>query len=344
MIAKDPTLGAFLADDQGRTLYLFTKDTKGTSSCYDKCAQAWPPLLQSGQLKFQDGVNTDMISTTVRTDGSQQLTYNGWPLYYYAKDKAPGDTTGQAVGNAWWVVSGEGNPIKPATVALTPTGQLGKVLVDDAGMTLYLYTKDTPSVTNCYGKCEVAWPPLLALGQPTLGDGVASGLISTTLRKDGTAQVTYNGWPLYYYAKDSAAGDTTGQAVGKVWWVVSSEGNPIKPATLAITQTDKLGKFLVDGDGMTLYMFTKDTKDTTNCYDKCEVAWPPLLTIGKPTLADGTTASLVGSTQRKDGTMQVTYNGMPLYYYFKDHAAGDVTGQGNNNVWYVVTPDGQVTK
>jgi predicted lipoprotein with Yx(FWY)xxD motif len=74
------------------------------------------------------------------------------------------------------------------------------------------------------------------------------------------------------------------------------------------------------------------------------VAWPPLLTIGKPTLADGTTASLVGSTQRKDGTMQVTYNGMPLYYYFKDHAAGDVTGQGNNNVWYVVTPDGQVTK
>jgi len=190
MIAKNPTLGAFLADDQGRTLYLFTKDTSGTSNCYDKCAQAWPPLIPSGQLKLQDGVSTDLISTTVRKDGAVQATYNGWPLYYYAKDMASGDTTGQAVGNVWWVVSGEGNPIKPATVALTQTDKLGKFLVDDAGMTLYLFTKDTSNVTNCYSKCEVAWPPLLALGQPTLGDGVASGLISTTLRKDGTAQVT----------------------------------------------------------------------------------------------------------------------------------------------------------
>lgn len=234
---------------------------------------------------------------------------------------------------------------KAATLQIAQNDKLGKFLADGDGRTLYLFTKDTTKgVSSCYDKCAQAWPALLTDGQPTLKDGVSSAAISTTVRTDGSIQLTYNGWPLYYYAKDSAAGDTTGQAVGKVWWVVSSEGNPIKPATLAITQTDKLGKFLVDGDGMTLYMFTKDTKDTTNCYDKCEVAWPPLLTIGKPTLADGTTASLVGSTQRKDGTMQVTYNGMPLYYYFKDHAAGDVTGQGNNNVWYVVTPDGQVTK
>ncbi len=118
MIAKNPMLGAFLADDQGRTLYLFTKDTKGTSNCYDQCAQAWPPLVSSGQPTLKDGVSTDLISTTVRKDGSVQLTYNGWPLYYYAKDKAPGDTTGQAVSNVWWVVSGEGNAIKPATVAI----------------------------------------------------------------------------------------------------------------------------------------------------------------------------------------------------------------------------------
>jgi len=77
MIAKNSALGAFLADDQGRTLYLYTKDIKGTSNCYDQCAQAWPPLLQSGQLKLQDGVSTDLISTTVRKDGSVQFTYNG---------------------------------------------------------------------------------------------------------------------------------------------------------------------------------------------------------------------------------------------------------------------------
>ena len=111
-----------------------------------------------------------------------------------------------------------------------------------------------------------------------------------------------------------------------------------------MTQTEKLGKVLVDGDGRTLYLFTKDTKDTTNCYDKCEQAWPPLLTIGQPALKDGTQAALLGTTQRKDGTMQATYNGAPLYYYFKDHAAGDTTGQGVGNVWYVVTPDGQAVK
>jgi predicted lipoprotein with Yx(FWY)xxD motif len=340
-VAGNDTLGKFLADGAGNTLYLFTKDTKGTSNCYDKCATAWPPVIPEGQPTLKDGVDAAVISTTVRKDGSAQLTYNGWPLYYYFKDKAPGDITGQAVGNVWWVVSGEGNPIKPATVALTPTEKLGKILVDETGMALYLFTKDTPGVTNCYGKCEVAWPPLLTTGQPTLGEGVSTTAISTTMRKDGSMQVTYNGWPLYYYFKDKAAGDVTGQAVGKVWWVVSGEGNAIKPASLAITSTEKLGKILADGDGRTLYMFTKDSKDTTTCYDKCEVAWPPLLQTDKPAVGEGVDAAMLGTTTRKDGTIQVTYNGMPLYYYFKDQAPGDTTGQGVGSVWYVVGPDGK---
>jgi predicted lipoprotein with Yx(FWY)xxD motif len=340
-IASNDALGKFLADGDGNTLYLFTKDTKGTSNCYDKCATAWPPVIPDGQPTLKDGVDTALISTTLRTDGSKQLTYNGWPLYYFAKDQKPGDTTGQAVNNVWWVVSGEGNPIKPATVKLTPAEKLGNILVDDTGMSLYLFTKDKPGVTNCYGKCEVAWPPLLTIGQPTLGDNVSAGAISTTLRKDGSVQLTYNGWPLYYYFKDKAPGDVTGQAVGKVWWVVSGEGNPIKPAALAITPTEKLGKILVDGDGRTLYMFTKDSKDTTVCYDKCEVAWPPLLQTDKPTVGEGVDASMLGTTTRKDGTIQVTYNGLPLYYYFKDQAPGDTTGQGVGSVWYVVAPDGK---
>jgi predicted lipoprotein with Yx(FWY)xxD motif len=230
------------------------------------------------------------------------------------------------------------------TLEIAQNDKLGNFLADGDGRTLYLFTKDTPDTSNCYDKCQQAWPPLLTQGQPTLMDGVSSTLISTTVRTDGSIQLTYNGWPLYYYSKDAAAGDTTGQAVNNVWWVVSGEGNPIEPATLAVTQTDKLGTIIVDGSGRTLYLYTKDTKDTTTCYGKCEQAWPPLLTLGNPTLGDGTTASLVGSTQRKDGSMQVTYNGWPLYYYFKDHAAGDTTGRGVNNVWYVVTPDGQAVK
>ncbi len=125
---------------------------------------------------------------------------------------------------------------------------------------------------------------------------------------------------------------------------MSGEGNPIKPAALAITDTQKLGKIVVDDAGRTLYAFTKDTTDTTTCYDKCEQAWPPLLQTDTPKLGDGLDAKLLGTTTRKDGTIQVTYNGWPLYYYFKDHAAGDTTGQGVGNVWYVVEADGNLMK
>jgi predicted lipoprotein with Yx(FWY)xxD motif len=228
MIAKNPALGAFLADDQGRTLYLFTKDTKGTSSCYDKCAAAWPPLMSSDQLKMRDGVSADLISTTVRTDGSMQVTYNGWPLYYFAADKASGDVNGQAVGKVWWVVSGEGNPIKPVALAITTTEKLGQILVDGDGRTLYIYTKDAKDASTCYDKCETAWPPLLQTDKPIAGNGVDATLLGTTQRKDGTIQVTYNGMPLYYFFKDHAAGDVTGQGVGSVWYVLSPGGTIIK--------------------------------------------------------------------------------------------------------------------
>jgi predicted lipoprotein with Yx(FWY)xxD motif len=341
-VVQNDKLGKFIADGDGRSLYLFTKDSPNTSNCYDKCEQSWPPLVSEGQPTLRDGISTALISTTVRKNGAVQLTYNGWPLYYFAADQAAGDANGQAVGKVWWVVSGEGNAIKPATVALTQTEKLGKILADNAGRTLYRFTKDTPNTSNCYGKCEQAWPPLLTLDQPTLGDGVSTALISTTLRKDGSKQLTYNSWPLYYFAADHAPGDTNGQAVGKVWWVVSGEGNLIKPATLAVTQTASLGTILVDGAGRTLYGFTNDTKDTSACYDKCEQAWPPLLQTDKPTVVAGVDAALLGTTQRKDGTIQVTYNGMPLYYFFKDQAPGDTNGQKVGGVWFVVGPDGKL--
>ena len=211
-------------------------------------------------------------------------------------------------------------------------------------MSLYLFTAEKPGQPNCYGKCEVFWPPLLTIGQPTLGNNVSTAAISTTLRKDGTVQVTYNGWPLYYFSKDQAPGDVKGQGVTNNWWVVSGEGNAIKPAALAVAQAAQLGNILVDDKGRTLYAFTKDTKDTSTCYDKCEAAWWPLLQTDKPTLGAGVDTSMVGTTQRKDGSTQVTYNGMPLYYFFKDQAAGDTNGQGVATVWYVVAPDGKTVK
>jgi predicted lipoprotein with Yx(FWY)xxD motif len=243
-LGTNALLGSFLTDDKSMTLYLFTKDTPNTSNCYEKCAIAWPPLLTTGDPVAGEGVDTALLGTTTRTDGTTQVTYNGWPLYYYEKDKAPGDVVGQNVGDVWFVVSPEGEMVgtaatevpaatEPAaaggaTVSLVENATLGSFLVDDKGMTLYLFTKDTPNTSNCYEKCAIAWPPLLTTGDPVADDGVDAALLGTTNRTDGTIQVTYNGWPLYYYEKDKVPGDVTGQDVGGVWFVVSAAGEQVK--------------------------------------------------------------------------------------------------------------------
>ena len=122
-------------------------------------------------------------------------------------------------------------PVVPVTggaaVDLGQNDTLGSFLVDDKGLTLYLFTKDTPNTSNCYDNCATAWSPLLTIGDPVAGEGVDASKLGTTTRTDGSVQVTYNGWPLYYYEEDKAAGDVTGQDVGGVWYVVSAAGEQV---------------------------------------------------------------------------------------------------------------------
>lgn len=118
--------------------------------------------------------------------------------------------------------TGAGAEIQVATTAL------GDVLVDAAGMTLYMYDPDMQGVSTCYDQCATAWPPLVVDGVPTVGTGADDSRIGASPRTDGTTQVTYDGWPVYYFAKDAAAGDTTGQGVGGVWWVLDADGTPIR--------------------------------------------------------------------------------------------------------------------
>ena len=95
-------------------------------------------------------------------------------------------------------------------------------------MTLYLFTTDKPNTSNCYGKCASFWPPLLTNGAPAAASGLDASKLGTTNRTDGTVQVTYNGWPLYYFAKDKQPGDVAGQKVQGTWFVVSSSGDAIQ--------------------------------------------------------------------------------------------------------------------
>jgi predicted lipoprotein with Yx(FWY)xxD motif len=111
------------------------------------------------------------------------------------------------------------------------TSKLGKILVDSKGLTLYLFVADTGTSSTCSGACAAAWPPLTTRGKPTAGSGVKASLLGTSKRSDGTLEVTYAGHPLYYYAGDTAAGQTTGQALsqfGAPWYVVGADGKAIK--------------------------------------------------------------------------------------------------------------------
>jgi len=116
------------------------------------------------------------------------------------------------------------------SVAVTQSDGLGSFLVDENGMSLYAFKKDTPGISNCYNSCANNWPPLLTDDVPVAGEGVDAGLLGTTERNDGTTQVTYNGWPLYYFKSDSKAGDLNGQGINNVWYVLSSQGDLITSA------------------------------------------------------------------------------------------------------------------
>jgi predicted lipoprotein with Yx(FWY)xxD motif len=112
-VSNNSTLGSYLVDDQGFTLYLSTKDTKNSSStCTADCADEWPPLLVTSASAATAGTDLDAskLGTITRADGSIQVTYNGWPLYYFDQDEQPGDVKGQGQ-NEFFVVSPAGEKI-----------------------------------------------------------------------------------------------------------------------------------------------------------------------------------------------------------------------------------------
>jgi predicted lipoprotein with Yx(FWY)xxD motif len=105
-----------------------------------------------------------------------------------------------------------------------------------------------------------------------------------------------------------------------------------------------LGRILVDSKGLTLYDFPPDRGTTSVCYGACAALWPPLISHGKPTAGPGARASLLGTTKRKDGKLQVTYGGQPLYYFVSDRKPGQTTGQGIDQFggpWWVISPAGK---
>lgn len=115
------------------------------------------------------------------------------------------------------------------------------------------------------------------------------------------------------------------------------------PETVKTADAD-MGTILVDGEGKTLYLFEQDTGPQSTCAGGCAGEWPPVTTEGKPHGGDGVTASMLGTSKRSDGSVQVTYAGHPLYYFSGDTAPGQTNGQGLDDfgaAWYVLGPSGK---
>jgi predicted lipoprotein with Yx(FWY)xxD motif len=121
-------------------------------------------------------------------------------------------------------------PVNEQAAVSTADSPLGETLVDADGRTLYAFTKDKGGESRCYGDCAATWPAHTVTGDPAAGDGVQASLLATAERKDGSAQVTYKGMPLYYFSGDQRPGDTNGQGVGGSWFLVAPDGALLRGA------------------------------------------------------------------------------------------------------------------
>ena len=261
-VAEAGALGKVVVGSNGHTLYAFTKDVDGVSTCFDACAAAWPAVTVTEGSGVPDGIDPALVTSVDRPDGSKQLKIGKWPLYYYAGDGAPGETNGQGVGGVWFAQAADATLIKgdaaaaapeapaaapaPATapepaaaqapaadpaapaVGLAQVGNLGEVMVGANGHTLYAFTNDPAGETTCFDACAQAWPPLTVEDGFTISDELQASGVSTIDRPDGSKQLVMGKWALYYYSGDGAPGEANGQGVGGKWYAIDANCTLVK--------------------------------------------------------------------------------------------------------------------
>ncbi|HEX6277808.1 MAG TPA: hypothetical protein VFZ53_32420 [Polyangiaceae bacterium] len=217
-------VGNYLADGAGRALYVFGADRPGdceyepVSNCFADCALSWP-IFDARSRRLGPGLDDAAFGTIARSDGVRQTTYQGWPLYYYRKDAAPGDVFGQAVGKIWHLAE----TVLPNVVILRI--ETTRVLADGRGRVLYVHAADTigtverSPLSACLGTCARAFPPFW-LPSVAAVSYLEPRDFSAFSREDGLLQLAYRGSPLYLAKSDERAGDMSG--VNEQGWTVAS--------------------------------------------------------------------------------------------------------------------------
>ena len=233
-LSTDASLGNVLVDAEGKSLYFFSKDTKTASNCADGCLNSWPAFY-TANIQVGSGLDSSDFGTITRADGAKQTTYKNWPLYYFANDNTAGDTNGDGVGGVWFIAKPDYSVMYANAQLVGNDGNnyLGDYTLGDGatsyfvslkGRTMYTFKNDTNSknnFTNSDFSNNAVWP----IVEITLDE------IPSTLNKGdfgtiavfGKIQLTYKGWPLYYFGQDTQRGDNKGISVPNpgVWSVVN---------------------------------------------------------------------------------------------------------------------------
>lgn len=237
------SLGTVLADEKGMTLYYFTKDTADNSVCTGGCKDTWPPFYVE-TVKSDTALHASDFSTIVRPDGAKQTTYKGWPLYYFASDATAADAKGENVGKIWFVAKADyiislmnnqltGHDGKQYTSAYVEGQEVVQYFTDAYGRTLYAFKNDKFGKNN-FTKQDFSNNAVWPIYETTL-KSIPSTLTATDfalIDVFGKKQLTYKGWPLYYFGQD-------GQVKGKnkgisfpspgVWPIVNQQSAVAPP-------------------------------------------------------------------------------------------------------------------
>ena len=239
-LGNDATLGSILTDSDGFSLYFFSLDSKGDSNCTNGCLTNWP-VFYVDDLTLDSGLDATDFGTITRSDGEMQTTYKGWPLFLFANDAAAGNTNGDGVGDVWYIAKPDytvmmaqaqlvGRDSNGNETNLTSTYEPGNeqtfYMTDAEGNTLYRFVNDTNGVNNFTAddfSNNGVWPIFEEALQnvPSVLDEADFGSIDVF----GRQQLTYKGWPLYYFGQDAQRGDNFGVGfpVAGVWPIVNPD-------------------------------------------------------------------------------------------------------------------------
>lgn len=235
------SLGSVLTGVGGKTLYFFASDVSGVSSCTSAaCVGNWPVFYKDpATMKLGTGLTATDFTTITRPDGNKQLAYKGWPLYYYINDTKAGDVTGENVNNVWVVAKtdyslmlGNGQLVGNDGKSYTSDYKVGTgntiYFTDGLGRTLYGFVNDKNKKNN-YTKADLSnnatWPLFEEATLKSIPSTLtASDFAVIEVTGTGRKQLTYKGWPLYYFGPDNAQrGSTKGVSVPTpgIWPIVN---------------------------------------------------------------------------------------------------------------------------